>query len=69
MSFLILPSLYEPDINECQEDTDECDTNAECDNIPGSFDCTCKDGFMGNGKGCSGRRGVTMATDTFIIYK
>ncbi|RMX51130.1 hypothetical protein pdam_00020543 [Pocillopora damicornis] len=39
------------DINECQNDI--CNKNAECKNIPGSYSCTCKKGFQGNGLSCS----------------
>ena len=44
----------EADINECTEDTDDCDDNASCSNTDGSFKCTCNSGFRGDGKSCSG---------------
>ena len=34
-----------PDINECQLGTDLC-VNAECNNIAGSYICTCLPGFI-----------------------
>ena len=40
------------DIDECKNDT--CDKDAECKNIQGSYSCTCKKGFQGNGSSCSG---------------
>ena len=34
---------------------EECDENALCtDSGVGSYACTCKDGYTGNGKMCSG---------------
>ena len=42
------------DINECDENLDNCDDNAECENEPGTFTCTCEDGYTGNGEECTG---------------
>lgn len=42
-----------PDINECA--LSECHENAKCTNTEGSFICTCKDGFTGDGKSCEGK--------------
>jgi len=44
------------DINECGLMTDDCDDRfAECTNLPGSWSCECKDGYVGTGKegGCT----------------
>ena len=41
------------DIDECNSSsTNNCDPNALCMNIPGSFTCTCKNGYSGNGLSC-----------------
>jgi len=42
------------DINECLTNNGGCDAQANCENTPGSFRCTCKPGFSGNGFSCSG---------------
>ena len=36
-------------IDECRTDTHICDHNADCDDTDGSFTCTCRDGFTGDG--------------------
>ena len=41
------------DFNECQVGTDDCDhTRAVCINTVGSFQCSCVQGFTGNGTTC-----------------
>ena len=42
------------DIDECSADTNPCDKNAICANNIGSYSCTCKQGFTGNGTTCEG---------------
>ena len=37
------------DINECEIQTDDCHKNANCNDTGGSFDCTCLDGYEGDG--------------------
>ena len=51
MIIIINPLL---DINECDENTDNCDSNADCSNTIGNFTCQCQNGFSGNGLTCSG---------------
>jgi len=43
------------DIDECLTNNGGCDMNAICENTIGSRNCTCSDGFSGNGINCLGR--------------
>lgn len=47
-------TFVEKDIDECIEQTDNCDNNAHCYNTDGGFACICKDGFIGDGVNCEG---------------
>jgi len=48
----LFPTLL--DIDECNSTGIYCDVNAECVDTEGSFNCTCKPGFTGDGFYCSG---------------
>ena len=43
-----------PDINECLTGRDNCNSNADCVNADGNFQCSCRAGFQGNGVSCTG---------------
>ena len=47
-------SNYCIDVNECATGLDECNTNADCINIPGNYQCQCKSGYTGDGRTCIG---------------
>ena len=52
------------DIDECSEkSTNECDINANCMNTEGSYNCTCKIGFLGNGQNCTGMKCLLNSTN------
>ena len=42
------------DINECVISPSICHVNANCQNNEGSYLCSCKPGFNGDGKTCQG---------------
>ena len=46
--------LYVSDIDECDTGTSSCDGNAECINTNGSYTCSCKPGYNGDGKNWEG---------------
>lgn len=52
MSTVLFSILFIIDIDECTRGTHECDVNANCTNIAGSFMCVCDIGFTGNGIQC-----------------
>lgn len=52
MSTVLFSILFIIDIDECTRGTHECDVNANCINIAGSFMCVCDIGFTGNGIQC-----------------
>ena len=47
-------SLHFSEIDECTMLTDKCDENAICTDTPDSYECTCKEGYIGNGTTCEG---------------
>ena len=50
----ILKSVVFVDVNECVAQLDDCGTNSRCANTHGSYNCTCKQGYQGNGRTCTG---------------
>ena len=45
---------YHSDADECLNNSHNCSENANCTNTEGSFNCSCKPGYIGNGHNCSG---------------
>ncbi|CAH3192984.1 unnamed protein product, partial [Porites evermanni] len=41
------------DSDECLNNSHNCSKNATCTNTEGSFNCSCKPGYIGNGHNCS----------------
>ncbi len=54
--FIVKVTFLQLDINECTDGSANCDENADCENNEGSYDCTCRNGFTGNGKKCNGKQ-------------
>jgi len=44
---------YGTDIDECAVNNGGCSDNAYCTNSPGSHNCTCIGGYIGNGFSCT----------------
>ena len=42
------------DIDECLGDSHGCSVKGVCNNSDGSFECHCKNGFVGDGRNCTG---------------
>ena len=43
------------DVDECNEGSHNCHKNAQCADLIGSFNCSCKTGFSGDGIHCQGK--------------
>ena len=50
------------DIDECGASSPVCDINANCSNTRGTYICTCRAGYTGDGKTCQGRYGQCMTS-------
>ena len=46
--------IFVLDADECSTNSHSCDVNAVCSNTRGSYTCTCKAGYTGDGKSCTG---------------
>ena len=47
--------LRVPDIDECNDGTDDCHDMAQCTNTDGNFTCECNQGYSGDGQDCRGK--------------
>ena len=45
-----------PDIDECLTGKHNCSHVAVCKDTIGSYNCTCKEGYVGDGRNCSDKR-------------
>ena len=52
--------LYHIDVNECEQLPYPCHGNANCSNIFGSYQCSCKTGFTGDGLSCAGEGSIVL---------
>ena len=41
-------------MDECKFNISDCDVNANCTNTYGSYKCTCKLGYIDDGRSCLG---------------
>ena len=58
--------IFNIDIDECDENLHDCDPDADCFNEPGSYYCSCKTGYSGDGYSCIGTLTI-VATNVFLI--
>ena len=60
---------YFADIDECDPGKHQCDSHAFCNNTKGSYNCTCKPGYFGNGFNCTGKIVTkTLIAKTLALY-
>ena len=50
----LLACMHSTDINECELEIHSCSPYANCTDTDGSFNCTCREGFEGDGFNCTG---------------
>lgn len=55
----------ENDIDECSS-ANECHLDATCTNTKGSYNCTCQDGFEGDGKNCTDINECSLENDCHL---
>ena len=55
-----MPDFFFADINECETGKHNCHANAICKNTNGSFVCTCKPGYSGDGVNCTGENNTSV---------
>ena len=49
------------DVNECTEGSHGCSADAVCINTKGSYNCSCKPGYSGDGRTCKGKLDESLA--------
>ena len=52
--FFLSLSNFTTDIDECVATPGKCHNEAACNNTHGSYVCTCKPGYIGDGLNCTG---------------
>lgn len=56
-------NLFSSDINECADpNLNDCDPNAKCYNLEGTYECRCKRGYRGDGKSCECEWPISLKT-------
>ena len=57
------------DVNECELEAYPCSPNANCTDADGSFNCTCREGFEGDGFNCTGISTLSIftVTDMYLV--
>jgi hypothetical protein len=55
------------DIDECEPAMHECDGNATCNNTRGGYNCSCDNGFSGNGYDCEGEVQLSFLNWYFVL--
>lgn len=54
VDLMYISDLFLLDIDECE--ANPCDVNAACLNTNGSYVCSCRPGFKGDGDSCTGNK-------------
>ena len=61
--------VFFADVNECMFGTVLCDPNSDCVDTVGSYDCTCRAGYTGDGKSlCTGRKNFVFTGNIIPLH-
>ena len=55
-------------MDECLDPDAVCDINANCSNTYGSYFCTCRTGYTGDGLQCNGKFFLQAMLSFYLIY-
>ena len=55
------------DADECNTSVSVCDVNADCKNTLGSYRCSCRAGFSGDGHTCKDKKRIFIRKRTVLI--
>ena len=66
--FYFIQYIFYLDYDECngEGNGNNCHSEANCTNTPGSFSCACNSGYSGNGVTCTGMFNLS---EFYVIYK
>ena len=71
LTVMLIPGLLlvVSDVNECEEGPAHgpCSQHANCSNTHGGYQCTCRDGYQGDGNNCTGKT-TTMKTKKNVYF-
>lgn len=59
--------LLNADVDECISGISDCNDDADCSNTQGSYTCSCKPGYTGDGKNCSGGKGSFLVSLLLLL--
>ena len=57
------------DVNECLTNSHDCHSDADCMNKIGSYNCTCRSGYVGNGTICTGIKVFDVKISPSLLLK
>lgn len=63
----IIQPVIISDIDECDTNTDNCSSDANCTNTDGGFTCVCNTGYTGAGDACQGIYVVSAYLKTLTV--
>ena len=53
---IIYEQILTSDVDECFNNTHDCDEHAFCNDTDGSYNCTCLRGYRGDGFNCNSKQ-------------